>query len=472
MRPLPAVVRLSALGRRSPFDVCVIGSGPAGAVLGLDLAERGRRVLMLEAGPRRRIWRRGNGDASGSAAADDGYPIAAARCRGVGGTSNLWTGACPRLHPIDFQPNAYTPAGAAWPIGYADLEPFYERAEHTLRVHGGRLSAHHPPRKADLPFPALADGASLRAMMGEVGIVVDDAPVAIGPDGRDYLRVGPDLLPRFAAHASAALACDATVTALHGDASGRITTAQVRDRGGGRADVTARVFVIAAGGLESARLCLLWRIGAADGLAGAGGPVGRYFMEHLRVAFRGALDRPGVRGAGRSHQFYESLKHRGLGSAILGFVTESGDGRPTLRISADVEMWPSAANRVDLAPDLPDPFGHPGLRLSVAPSARDVESVEHVRSLIRGIYRDLGVAHVEEVTGAPGLSRWLSHHMGTCRMGHDPRTSVVDADLRVHGTPNLYVLGSAAFVTGGASNPTLTIAALAHRLAAHLCDRS
>lgn len=229
--------------------------------------------------------------------------------------------------------------------------------------------------------------------------------------------------------------------------------------------MAADVFVIAAGALESARLCLLSPSHELpEGLGNGSGLLGRYFMEHQRVVFRGVLDRAEVVGNGRSHQFYEDLKREEMGSAILGFASESGGGRRVLRISADIEMLPAAENRIAPTPGLRDRFGRPGLGLSLTPSARDIATVDHVRALIRRIYRDLGVLAVHEVIGDPGLGTWLYHHMGTGRMGHDPAFSVVDATLRVHESPYLYLLGSAAFVTSGASNPTLTITALAHRL--------
>lgn len=83
---------------------------------------------------------------------------------------------------------------------------------------------------------------------------------------------------------------------------------------------------------------------------------------------------------------------------------------------------------------------------------------EGARSLARGARRRLGGLHAY-------------HHMGTCRIGHDPARNVTDGDLRLHGSPNLYIVGSAVFVTGGAANPTLTIVAQSHRLADHLHAR-
>ncbi len=92
--------------------------------------------------------------------------------------------------------------------------------------------------------------------------------------------------------------------------------------------------------------------------------------------------------------------------------------------------------------------------------------MNEARSLIRRIYRDLKATNIVESN-----LTWAHHHMGTCRMGNDPRTSVISRDLRVHDSPNLYVAGSASFVTGGAARPTLALTALSHRLAEHLTHR-
>jgi choline dehydrogenase-like flavoprotein len=110
-----------------PFEVCIIGSGPAGSVLGKALVDNGIRTVILESGhdsnkkykdPRLSaldVYR-----SSGTIA----YPVAVSRSRALGGTTNIWTGRCSRLHPIDFEKNAYTPDDASWPITYNELEPY------------------------------------------------------------------------------------------------------------------------------------------------------------------------------------------------------------------------------------------------------------------------------------------------------------------------------------------------------------
>src|SRR5688500_5059168 len=127
-------VGLDTLPAEPQFDVCIVGCGPAGAILALDLARAGLSTLIVEAGARAAIMARDPryvalNDFVGKGSIE--YPLASTRVMGVGGTSSIWTGRCPRFLPIDFEDNAYTPAGARWPVSYAQIEPYYVRAEST-----------------------------------------------------------------------------------------------------------------------------------------------------------------------------------------------------------------------------------------------------------------------------------------------------------------------------------------------------
>ncbi len=467
------------LRHAEPFDVCIIGSGPAGAVLGLDLVRRGLRILILESGPD--LWTT-VADArlklihQSTNAGSIAYPGDVSRMRGLGGTSNIWTGRCDRLHPIDFTANAYTSDKARWPISYAHLQPYYSQAEQTLRVRGGRMSAFGPPRDNDLPLPADADISGLKNLLQDVGIVLDDSPTSTSPNGGGPVRAAQDLLPTFTVQSGASLIGGATVTSLLADASGRIIGAEVRDLDRQLHTVKARVFVISAGAIESPRLLLLSRSERfSEGLGNTYGQVGRFFNEHPNLNFQGMITDDGdalasAHELGRCHQYYDEFKRRGLGSVLLVFARsrESDNQNRTgamakLRIGATMEMEPMASNRVSLSAHLRDYFGNPVPEIHLNFSERDQKTMTAVRELIGNIYARLGASDVQEMD-----LTWSHHHIGTCRMGDNPRSSVTDANLRVHGCPNLYVLSSASFVTGGASHPTLVIVALAHRLARHL----
>jgi choline dehydrogenase-like flavoprotein len=373
---------------------------------------------------------------------------------------------------LDFQDNPYTPRAAPWPITYAELEPYYERAEQTLGVRGGILSTYHPPRKSILSPSSRPNNATLKVMLHEVGITVDNSPEsAKGYDG-ECVRVARDMLPYFSNERDGLLICGGTVTRLLPDSTGYIDGAIVESFDGGKKLLRARIYVIACGGLETARLLLLSRCRFfPEGIGNRSGVVGRHFMEHVKITYHGHIPRRDFSGYARCHQFYESLKHQGFGSVILAFGSQRLGGQYGLRISADIEMVPSETNRVSLADDLKDHFGNPGVDLSLNLTEQDIETIEQVRSLIHRIYADLGAQDVVETVEDGSAITWLHHHMGSCRMGDNPKTSVTDRNLRVHQSPNLYVAGSSVFVTSGASNPTLTIAALSHRLADHLVAR-
>ena len=459
---------LGELGERA-FDVCVIGSGPAGAVLAGELLERGLRVLVLESGvPVEQTAALGWNPAALDVYEMDGdppYPLQATRLRALGGSSNLWTGRCSRLHPLDFENNAYTPPDNPWPIRYADLEAYYARAEQTLDVRGGALSEYHAPRRKQLPRGEDEHLDDLRGALADLDLTLDPSPTSHAPRWRSGpLRSGRDLLPAFAESRLGALVTDATVVRLDADASGRVTGADVRSTRGERRSVRAEIFVVACGALESVRLLLLSRSAQHPvGLGNAGDQLGRGFNEHPNLSFTGELPEETPGGAlARSHQLYDAAKQAGLGSAIYVFTTSSRQPH-FLAIGATLEMFPDPENRLTLAPAARDAFGSPGLRLSWRFSPQDRATLAATRENIAKLYERLAATQVEERS----LS-WSHHHIGGCRMGADPATSVVDPNLRVHGSANLHVLSSAVFVTGGAAHPTLAIVALAHRLADHL----
>ena len=133
---------------------------------------------------------------------------------------------------------------------------------------------------------------------------------------------------------------------------------------------------------------------------------------------------------------------------------------------AGIEMKISPANRVTLSQAHTDIFGRPIAHLIFNFSAEDRALIERTRALIRGWFAQVGATGIREAPIA-----YPRHFQGACRMGANPRTSVVDANLRVHATTNLYLCGCDVFVTGGGMGPTLSIAALSLRLADRLTEQ-
>lgn len=495
---MPRTNNLDVLDRPDPFDVCIIGSGFAGTVTAIGLAESGVRTLILESGgslPRWMLDRRLKRLAAYTVSGDANYPTEKTKARAVGGNSNFWTGRCERFHPSDFERHPYTPSESLWPLDYSDLEPYYERAEETLRVRGDTLSRYTPPRRKPLPVPTSTDISGLKALLAEAGVTVDESPTATPRKAIRFFRIGKQLMPRFVGSPHGLLVTGATVTRLLHDEQRRIVGARVRTLDGDSKIARARLYVVACGGIETPRLLLLSRSeGFPEGIGNAYDRVGRGFNEHPGVNVYAKIrhNRHTIvprHKVGRSHQFYDDLRAEGLGSVLPVFIQSwvfphhlirlklsdlpgklrgllNRVVRPTLYIGATVEMVPRDSNRITLSEAERDALGGPLAHLHFSFAEEDRRMLDRTRELILDIFRRFSADHIEEAQVT-----WSRHHIGTCRMGDHPATSVVDRELRVHACPNLYLCGSETFVTGAAVPPVSTIVALAHRLADHLAER-
>jgi len=238
-------------------ETIIVGSGPAGLTVAMELARLGRPSLVLESGAK------APSAAQHLSAAHIVDPVShdsmsVAVARQLGGTSNLWGGRCLPLDPIDFEPRAFA-HGARWAIGYDDLAPFYEIACEY---------ANCGKPVFDLPPPAIHpanDSFSLSAIER-----CSNSP-RFQQAHRDALALSPLIDIRL----------DATVVNFNLGDNGRIVSLSVAGANGEKLDLQAERFVIAAGGLESTRLLLALQRKHADLFGGADGPLGRFYMGHL-----------------------------------------------------------------------------------------------------------------------------------------------------------------------------------------------
>jgi len=524
---------------RSPsdrVDLCVVGSGPAGAILAHRVAAAGHSVVVLEAGPRfddgddgtppaeRRdraernlrsggesVWGMG-GERDAYTSSGRGYPLNAARVKGVGGSTLHWQGMVMRLHERDFELASRHGLGVDWPVDYDDLRPYYAEAERALGVAGAADNPYAPPREEPHPLPPFSPSYSdslFADACERLGIDMHSVPNArnsepydgrsacVGygtcqpacPSGAKYTA---ESHVRKAEAAGARVIDRAPAQRLDHDAAGdRVTAAVYATPDGDRHRQRARQFVVACGGVETPRLLLLSRSETyPDGLANSSGVLGRFFMDHLFAGVGGRIDEPTRQNhvgfnTSECHQFYddadpvEGLKLEFLNYAGPSPVVEAVDADrwgddllADLRssygnhvaVGALVEQLPRRENRVTIDGSRTDDRGNPVPAIEWSIDDRTRAAIERANRIQRRILDELG-ATVDWTVG-PDEAGPAFHHMGTHRMGTDPTTSVVDDRLRTHDLANLSLVGSGAFPTGGAMNPTLTIAALSLRAAA------
>ena len=327
--------------------VCVVGAGPAGALVAHELAETGHDVVVLEAGPRfdpadresrmeravrpafdgGDVWGMGGDRDAFAAGGERFYPLNTARVKGVGGSTLHWQGMVMRLHERDFA--GENGPGPAWPFDYDDLRPYYAEAERKLGVAGADDNPFAPPRSGPFPMPGFEPSYSdslFAPACERLGITTHSVPNArntedydgrsacvgygtcqpVCPSGAKY---SADHHVRKAEQAGARVVDRAPVQRLMTDGE-RVTAARYATPEG-EYEQRARQFVLAAGGVEIPRLLLLSQSREhPDGLANSSGLVGRYFMEHLFAGAGGTLDRRtrqnhvGFLTSG-SHQFYD-----------------------------------------------------------------------------------------------------------------------------------------------------------------------
>ncbi|MDE2364044.1 MAG: GMC family oxidoreductase [Hyphomicrobiales bacterium] len=525
-------------------DICIVGSGPAGLTLALELERLGRRSLVLESGDR------GAGPAQSLSAAEivdprrhDDMSIAAARR--LGGTSNLWGGRSVPLDPVDFEPRAFA-CGARWPFAYEELEPWY-RAACAYATCGEPL------------FESPFDGVS---------VVSDEFSLSRIERSSNRPRFQNAHSERLETSDLIDIRLGATIVDLTLGENGRVSSCTIADAGGARRELEAERFVIAAGGLESARLLLLMQRRRPDLFGGAEGPLGRFYMGHvigeiadilfadarIESAFDFLRDGAGsyVRRRftpGRDAMIEHNLPNIAfwpvvppvaeprhcsgalsavalalstplLGSALapeairtrhlqrpiawgphirnviadapqtIGFVGRFVRERylseeripgyflrnPARRygLSYHAEQSPRADSRVSLSKTT-DLFDTPRLAIDLRFHRDDAEAVVRAHDLFQRWFEASGFGRIEyrqpAEENAEAVDARMSHgthQIGVARMGGARSEGVVDVDLRCFDVDNLYVVSSAVFPTSGQANPTLTIVALAARLAAHL----
>lgn len=486
-------------------DIVIIGSGAGGGTLAWALRHSGAKILVIERGdflPQedknwdpvavfgegrykpRELWEDGSG-----------HHFTPGVHYYVGGNTKVYGAALPRFRQEDFEALEHEGGTApAWPVSYANLEPFYARAETLYRVRGqAGEDPTEPPRSGPYalpPVPHEPTVAALAAAFGAQGLKPFSLPMGIDLGGRCIRCHTCDGFPcKVLAKSDAEVCCIRPALAspnvslmtgtwarrlLPGPDGRRIETVEVEQLGD-RFLVKADRFLVSCGAVNSAALLLRSKEG---GLANGSGQVGLNYMMHNNSAML-AVD------ATRRNRtvFQKTLSlndyylHGPDWPYPLGNLQIIGKVQGTMLKSArpkvpkaflnsiaqrSMDWWvmsedlPSAENRETLSST-----GH--IRVHWKPT--NVATDQRLLRLARSIMKRAGYQLV--FVGTMGIAT-NSHQCGTLRMGTDPATSVLDPWCRTHDLGNLYVVDSSFFPSSAAMNPALTIAAQALRVADHL----
>jgi choline dehydrogenase-like flavoprotein len=503
------------MSTQNHYDIVIIGTGMGGGTLAYALRNSGARILLVERGnylPQepenwepKAVFKQKRYKPAEMWEDTGGKPFLPGVHYFIGGNTKVYGAALPRLRRQDFEAIEHEGGTSpAWPIRYADLEPYYAAAENIYFVHGQEASDPcEPPRSSPYPFPYVPHepyieelGDRLRAQG------VNPFRLPMGIDLRDggrcircktcdgfpcklLAKADADVCAVRPALESPTLELWANTYArrlLTDDTGKRVISVEL-ERDGAKLVVSADTFVVSCGAVNSAALLLRSsNVTHPHGLANSSGLVGRHYMVHNNTALMAIDPRRPNPTVFQKTMAINDYYHRGpdwqyplgnlqmLGKLQAGMLTAAKPLVPgfILQGMADhsVDWWvmsedlPDPENRITLAPD-------GGIRVHWKPNNR----VAHEK-LIRVATRLMRAAGYPLVLVQRMGIDTNSHQCGTLRFGDDPSTAVLDTFCKAFDLDNLYVVDSSFFPSSSAVNPALTIAAQTLRVADHLMSVS
>jgi choline dehydrogenase-like flavoprotein len=444
----------------------------------------------------------------------------------VGGSSAHFTANYWRFHENDFNERSLLggipgTGFADWPITYQELEPYYTKVEWEVGVSGlAYASPFDPPRTKPYPMPPLpvkSSGVLLESGARKLGLHPFPAPMAIvsqpyrGRPGCAHcgfcIGFGCEVMAKSSTlytmipEAEATGRCEirphSYVYRVALNRRGRTTGVHYFDQSRRDQFQKARAVVVSANGAETSRLLLNSESDRfPQGLANSSGLVGKYLMfnqgSQVHAQFEHELNEyKSVQVTRILHDFYDADLKRGfyggggidarMGSQPVGWSLANGPEMPRwgAQYKERLEGFPHAmvaaghctslaqeTNSVTIDPTLKDAWGIPAIRVTYKDHPDDLAMAKFLQDRALEIMQAAGAQKVWR--GGQRLSRGGVHLLGTCRLGNDPATSVVDKYHRTHDVPNLFLCDGSSFVTSGRGQPTMTIQALAFRAADYI----
>jgi len=505
--------------------VVIVGSGAGGGTLGNELAQKGIKTVILEAGGRVEMndfendewanfskisWLDKRTTSGSWRVAKDFAGLPAWIVKAVGGSTVHWAGASLRFQEHEFKAKTtYGDVAGAnlldWPLTLAEMEPYYAKAEDKMgvtqtngipplpgnnnykvleagakklgykEVHTGRMAINSQPRdgrgscqQIGFCFQGCKSGAKWSTLYTEI------------PKGErtGNLEVRPN----------------SQVLTIEHDASGKVTAVVYADKDGARQRQKARVVAVAGNSIESPRLLLNSASSMfPNGLANSSGQVGRNYMRHMTGSVYGIFEKPVhmFRGTTMAGIIQDEARHDPSRGFVGGYEMETLSlGVPFMAAFLDPGAWgrnfsmwmdnyantagmwlvgedmPQETNAITLHATEKDQFGLPVPNVHFDDHPNDIAMREHAFRQGQAIYDAVGAKATYKTPPYPS-----THNLGTNRMSANARDGVVNGYGQAHDVKNLFVSDGSVFTTGGAENPTLTIVALAIRQADYIADQ-
>ena len=549
------------------YDVCIVGSGAGGGMAAYALTKAGANVLLLEAGekwygsrdskmmfpnwasPRRggstRLKPFGEFDGCEGGWEIDGEPYTTApgtrflwwRARMLGGRTNHWGRISLRFGPDDFRRKSLDGLGDDWPISYDDVAPYYDRIDDLIGIYGshegirnepdGRFQPPPAPRCYELLINQASDKLKITCIPARRSVITKPlngraACHYCGQCGRGCATKSnfssPDVLIAPAlATGKLTLVTNAMVREVTVGPDGLATGVSYVDKHTlADTHASARVVVLAASALETARLLLNSKSSKfPQGLANSSGTVGKYITDTTGAGVSGYI--PAMEnhaghnedGAGGMHVYMpwwlDNKKldfPRGYHIEVGGGVRQPGAGfmggihnyppgggygaklkedyrryyGATVSFDGRGEMIPNDDSYCEIDPTVVDRYGIPVLRFHWKWSDHEINQVKHMQETFRSLIAEMGGQVFSPMpTKADGYNiaagGQIIHELGGARMGTDPKTSVVSGNCQAHEVKNLFIADGAPFVSQADKNPTWTILALAWRTSDYITEQ-
>lgn len=466
----------------SLYDICVVGTGPAGLTLALELADRGFNILLLEGGGLDYSDR--SQDFYGcESVGHEGWPKFS-RLRYFGGTSNHWSGRCRPFEPSDFERKSMNGL-PGWPISYSSLEKYLSAS---MKIIDLDETLGFRPINADLLTDHFYPDSSMQS-----------PPTRFSEKYLDTIRN----------HEKIQCLYNATAVNLSlNDSHSSTDSILVSDYNGRRSEFKAGKFILCLGGIETPRFLLNCNKQLEKGIGNKHDMVGRCFMEHLNVPpgtfiynnpddflrmefytdtnFSNGLD---IGNSNISLGIVQKVKSWGRTKAIKTFFKNIScklDISEKVRFISDfkcpgmgkittlMEQSPNLNSRIMLSKET-DNMGLRRVKFDWQINDYDRRTIEAVAFEFSKQFSksQLGKVKLNDaiIAGSEPMKIDFgrhSHHMGTTRMSKSAYYGVVDENCKVHDLDNLYIAGSSVFPTGGACNPTMPIIQISLRLVEHI----